>query len=340
VTDLRLLQGGGTKARRGATSPAAQRPHRPTRPTVLLAQIDSPLVRGVAQRHPDLEVVDLLSGDTPPDDVNQILLTGPRPPDPSTGWRERAAGVAWVHFGSAGIDSFPLEWLEGRTVTCSRGVNSAPIAEFVVASILAAEKRFPTLWAGAGNPMWTSPLGSLVGRTVGLVGVGSIGEAVAARLLPFGVRIVAVRRSSRPSDIEGLEVVPSLEQVLALAEHLVIAAPLTPSTRHLLDASAFARLRPGAHVINVARGAIVDHRALLAAIEDGTVARASLDVTEPEPLPDDHPLRERPEVFLTPHASWSGPGTVERVLDLFSANLERWQRGVPLLSPVDTGSGY
>ncbi len=184
------------------------------------------------------------------------------------------------------------------------------------------------------------PLGSLVGRTVGLVGVGSIGEEVAVRLRPFGVRIVAARRSAQPVAIEGVELLSSLDGVLAEAEHLVVAAPLTASTYHLLDRAAFARLRRGVHIINIARGAIIDHDALLAAIDNGTVARASLDVTDPEPLPDDHPLRRRPEVFLTPHVSWSGPGTVDRVLGLFSANLERWQRGQPLLGPVDTNSGY
>jgi phosphoglycerate dehydrogenase-like enzyme len=315
------------------TAPRARR-------TVLLAQTDSPIVAGVAARHPDLKIVDLLSGDAPSPDSDQILLTGPRPPDPSTGWRERAAGVAWVHFGSAGVDSFPLDWLHGRAVTCSRGVTSAPIAEFVVAAILAAEKRLPSLWTTSSTATWSSPLGSLVGRTVGLVGVGSIGTAVATRLLPFGVRMVAARRSGAAPAVDGIEVLPALEDVLAVAEHLVIAAPLTPATRHLLDAAAFARMRPGVHLINVARGAIVDHDALFDALAAGIVGRASLDVTEPEPLPDDHPLRHLPEVFLTPHVSWSGPGTVERVVDLFSANLERWTTGLPLLGPVDIHSGY
>jgi phosphoglycerate dehydrogenase-like enzyme len=308
---------------------------------VLLTQADNPLKERVAERHPELEIVDLLSGELPPAELDHILLTGPRPPDPSSGWRQRAAGVGWVHFGSAGVDGFPMDWLAGRTVTCSRGVNSVPIAEFVVACILAAEKRLPDMWGSPRNPsLWASPLGSLMGRTVGLVGVGSIGEEVAVRLRPFGVRIVAARRSSRPSAVEGVELCSSLDEVLAVAEHLVVAAPLTPRTHHLLDRAAFAKLRPGAHVINIARGAIIDHDALLAAIDDGTVSRASLDVTEPEPLPDDHPLRHRAQVFITPHVSWSGPGTAERVLDLFSTNLGRWRRGETLLGPVDTRSGY
>jgi phosphoglycerate dehydrogenase-like enzyme len=309
--------------------------------TVLLTRLDSPLAEPIADRHPELHLVDLVAGEKPRDDVEQILLTGPHPPNPDSGWRSRADGARWVHFGSAGIDNFPRDWLFGRTVTCSRGVNSAPIAEFVLGLILSAEKRLPELWGPTpAESLWSNPLGSLESRTVGLIGLGSIGTAVTARLRPFGARIVAVRRSSGSPVPTGVEVRGCLEDVLAESEHLVVAAPLTPATHHLLDSAAFARIRPGAHLINVSRGGLIDHDALLAAVRNGIVGRASLDVTEPEPLPEDHPLRQHANVYLTPHVSWSGPGTQSRALDLFSANLRRWRDRQPLLGLVDVAAGY
>jgi phosphoglycerate dehydrogenase-like enzyme len=309
------------------------------RPTpVVVAQLDSPFVEGLARRDPTLRIVDLV-GLQP--DADHVWLTGPRPPASPAAWKELADPVRWVHFGSAGVDGFPLDWLAGRTVSCSRGVNSGAIAEFVVAVILAAEKGLPELWGSGVRPSLHAPsLGSLEGRTVSLIGLGSIGRGVAARLQPFGARVVAFRRSGRTAGADGVSVHPTLDQVLAEADHLVIAAPLTPETRHLLDRAAFARLRPGVHIVNVARGPIVDHDALLAAVDDGTVARATLDVTEPERLPDDHPLRHRRQVLITPHVSWSAPGTVDRSLDLFVANLERWRRGEELAGLVDLSAGY
>lgn len=209
--------------------------------TVLLTRLDSPLAEPIADRHPELHLVDLVTGEKPGEDVEQILLTGPQPPSPDSGWRTRADGARWVHFGSAGIDNFPREWLLGRTVTCSRGVNSAPIAEFVLGLILSAEKRLPKLWGPTPtNSLWSDPLGSLESRTVGLIGLGSIGTAIAARLRPFGSRVIAVRRSAGSPVPPGVEVRGCLEDVLAESEHLVVAAPLTPATHHLLDRAAFA----------------------------------------------------------------------------------------------------
>ena len=246
-----------------------------------------------------------------------------------------------MHFGSAGIDNFPREWLFGRTVTCSRGVNSAPIAEFVLGLILSAEKRLPQLWGPTpANSLWSDPLGSLEkphGRPDRLGLDRHCGDVPAATFWP---RIIGVRRSTGSPVPPGVEVRGRLEDVLAESEHLVVAAPLTPATHHLLDRAAFARVRPGAHLINVSRGGLIDHQALLAALRNGIVGRASLDVTEPEPLPDDDPLRHHPNVYLTPHVSWSGPGTQSRALDLFSTNLRRWWDRQPMLGLVDVAAGY
>jgi phosphoglycerate dehydrogenase-like enzyme len=269
-----------------------------------------------------------------------VAVSGYRAPDEATGWREFAAPAGWVHFIPAGIDGFPLDWLQGRTVTCSRGVNADQIAEYVVAMILAAEKRLPQQWSELSSAdVQTAPLGRCEGKTIGLVGFGAIGQAVARRLQGFGVQLVAARRTTAPADVSGVEIAP-LARVFAAADHLVLATPLTPSTEGLLNATAFAQLKPGVHVVNIARGKLIDHHALLDAIDSGIVARASLDATHPEPLPADHPLRQRPEVVITPHVSWSAPDNFERSLERFFANLRRWNSGAPLEGLVNLQAGY
>ncbi|WP_018637774.1 NAD(P)-dependent oxidoreductase [Parafrankia elaeagni] len=247
----------------------------------------------------------------------------------------------WVHFVSAGVDGFPLDRLAGRTVTCGRGANSAAIAELTVGLLLAAEKRMPDIWEAETNePFYTEPLGSLVGRTVGLLGFGSIARELAPRLHGFGTRQLALRRSGRPADVPEVTVVRTLPELLGAADHLVVAAPLTPETDRLLDDAAFAVARPGLHLVNVARGRVVDTDALVRALAAGTVTRASLDVTDPEPLPADHPLRRDPRVRITPHLSWSAPGGLNAGLAVFVDNLRRWRAGEPLHGTVDLTAGY
>ncbi len=128
--------------------------------------------------------------------------------------------------------------------------------------------------------------------------------------------------------------------MLAEADHLVVAAPATPQTRRLLDREAFARMKPGVHLVNVARGELVDQDALREALDEGRVARASLDVVEPEPLPAGHWLYTHPRVRLSPHTSWSGPGALDRLLDPFLSNLRRYLADEPLQGQVDVELGY
>ena len=149
-----------------------------------------------------------------------------------------AQRVEWVHVAGTGIDSFPRELFDGRTVTCARGASAIPIAEFVLAAMLAFEKRLPETWIHEPPEHWNfAPLGWLNTRTLGLVGLGGIGVAIAERALPFGMQVRALRRRPEPSPLEGVEVVGSLEEVLPEADHLVLAAPATPRTRRARAAS-------------------------------------------------------------------------------------------------------
>lgn len=243
-------------------------------------------------------------------------------------------GVRWVHVLGTGIDGVPRDAIGDRILTCSRGASALAISEFVLAAMLCFEKQLPGTWISEPPEHWNTnaSLGSLHGRTLGVIGLGAIGTQVATRALAFGMRVLAVRRSSSdgPTGVQ----TDTLDAVLAAADHLVIAAPATPATYHLLDAAAFARCKRGVHLVNVARGTLVDQDALRAALDDGTVATASLDVVDPEPLPAGHWLYAHPQVRLSPHVSWSSPTTMATTIDMFVDNVRRYRAGDPLTGVV------
>jgi phosphoglycerate dehydrogenase-like enzyme len=250
-------------------------------------------------------------------------------------------GVRWIHAFGTGVDRFPFDALGDRILTCSRGASDVPIAEWVLAVMLAFEKRLPEAWVREPPERWNfADLGSLHGRTLGLVGLGGIGTAVAARALPFGMRVRALRRTRKPSPIPAIEMAEDRDDLLATADHLVLAASATPATRHWIDRGALRKVKPGVHLVNIARGSLVDSEALREALDGGRVARASLDTVEPEPLPAGHWLYAHPKVRLSPHTSWSMPGAIDRLLDPFIANLHRFRAGEPLAGVVDPEAGY
>jgi phosphoglycerate dehydrogenase-like enzyme len=149
-----------------------------------------------------------------------------------------------------------------------------------------------------------------------------------------------LRRTMRGSDVDGVVSVTSAKEAVDGAHHVVVAAPLTDETRHLVDAELLASMREGVHLVNIARGGLVDQDALRVALDSGHVARASLDVTEPEPLPAGHWLYDHPRVRLSPHISWSMPESNDLLYSTFRENLARWLRGEPLEGVVDLGAGY
>ena len=308
----------------------------------VLAQIRGGLVERLAAAVPDVDVVTVpADGELDQDLRGEVLLTLPWSTPNTASLLGR--GVRWIHAIGTGVDAFPFHLLrDDQILTCSRGGSAAPIAEWVLAVMLAFEKRLPDAWihdVPAGG--WRGKaLGTLHRRTLGLIGLGGIGTAVAERALPFGMTIRAYRRTGAPSPVAGVEVVTSLTALVASADHLVLAAPATPATRHLVDASLFAAMKPGIHLVNIARGALVDQDALRAALDDGRVARASLDAVDPEPLPAGHWLYTHPKVRLSPHESWHTPGAADILLDAFVDNLRRYRAGEPLTGVVDRAEGY
>ena len=249
--------------------------------------------------------------------------------------------LRWLHLRSAGIDEFP-EWiLEAPVLTVTRGAQAVAIAEFALTAMLAHEKRLPEVWIHEVARWRPTTLGTLEGRTLGLFGFGQIGQAVARRALAFEMRVLAHYQGEPPAGLDSVQRVP-LERLLAESQHLVIAAPLTPATRGLFDGAAFARLRRGVHIVNIARGAIIDHDALRVALDAGTVGAASLDVTDPEPPPAGHWLYSHARVHLSPHVSFSAPTTSPRAAAIFLDNLRCYLAGQPdrMRGHVDRAARY
>lgn len=305
----------------------------------ILTQMGGGVADAIVAAAPDAEVVVVpLTGPVPPGIEGQALVASHR----ADNLIELAGrGVEWIHFFGTGVDGMPPEVLTGRTVTCSRGAGAVPISEWVLAMMLAFEKRLPDAWVGEPPEHWGwTQLGGLAGRTLGLVGLGGIGSAVATRALAFDMEVHAVRRTEAPSPVPGVTLVPSLGDLLSVVDHLVVAAPATPKTRYLLGEDAFAAVKPGVHLVNIARGTLVDQDALRAALDDGRVALASLDVCDPEPLPAGHWLYSHPRVRLSPHVSWSNPALTGRIVELLADNVRRFAAGQPLEGVVDPVERY
>lgn len=258
-------------------------------------------------------------------------------------WRA-APRLRWIHTRPAGVDHllFP-ELIESPIpMTNSRGVFSASLAEFALLGLLFFLKDARHLIRSQQAGKWAvyEPI-LLGGRTIGIVGLGDIGRAVAAALRPFGVRIVGVRRSGAPDPLAD-EVLPTSRLVDAAArvDDVVVATPLTPETHHLIGERVIGALRPGAVLVNVGRGKVVDETSLLAALDQGRLRGAALDVFEQEPLPPDHPFWRMDNVLVSPHAADHTANWEANTMDVFLENLRRFRDGEPLLNPVDKRLGY
>jgi phosphoglycerate dehydrogenase-like enzyme len=252
-------------------------------------------------------------------------------------------GVKWVHFVGTGINAFDVERLaRGRVFTNSRGAVEVPISEWVLAMLLHHEKQLESVFIHEPPSRWPvrRPLGTLHGKQIALLGLGAVGAGVAVRALPFGARVRALRHTNAPSPIPGVQLVSSFEALIHDADHLVLAAPLTEHTRQILNPRTFALAKPGLHIVNIARGELIDQDALRDALDRELVSAASLDAVTPEPLPAGHWLYTHPKVRLTPHISWSWPSSRETVARIFSENLRRYLAGEPLRNVIDPSRGY
>ena len=270
----------------------------------------------------------------------------------NTGELAQAPALRWVHTSAVAVETLCLPELFARGVAVSntRGVQAVPIAEHVMAVVLALAKQLPLVIATQQQARWAQNefMGErlpwlLKGRTLGLVGVGTIGSEIARRAEAFGMRVIALRRRPAYGVIGHVERVygrAELEDFLGQCQVLVICAPLTPETESLIGAAQFAQLPQGAMVVNVGRARIIETEALIAALTSGHLGGASLDVFLQEPLPPDHPLWTTPNVILTPHTSGFRHGHWDEVVQLYGDNIERWLRGEPLKYRIEPELGY
>jgi phosphoglycerate dehydrogenase-like enzyme len=262
--------------------------------------------------------------------------------DPSELLRVLHEGVRWVQLPWAGVEGWVAQGAidDDRVWTCASEAYGDSVAEHVVALMLAGRRR---LHACARATSWDQANGGqpLFGATMVLVGTGSIGRGVVRLLAPWGMEIVGVSRSGRP--VDGFaRVVPvgELLDVLPAADVVVLAAPSTPETAGLIGADELAAMQPGAWLVNVARGALVDTDALVAALAEGAIEGAALDVTDPEPLPDGHPLWTEPRALVSPHRANHGAAADAEMHGLFTRQIRRWIAGEELTGRVDPARGY
>ncbi len=313
--------------------------------------------------------------DGPIEDI-EVLLRGWLSAEAFDRLIARAPGLRWVHSATSGVERALTPAARDRsiTVTNARGVFTRPIAEHVLMLILAISRRLPQLLELQRERTW-QPLQGVEFRelTVGIVGYGSIGRAVASLAGAFGARVIALRRhperddaagssfgtgssgplTSRADDARDLDddfpFVPAptrivgpegLHELLAASDIVVLAAPLTPATENMIDAAAIAAMGQQTWIINVARGRLINDEALISALREHRIGGAALDAFREEPLPPTSPYYDLGNVIVTPHTAWSSARVLDRSIDLFCENLRRYSDGEALRNVVDPGAGY
>ena len=255
--------------------------------------------------------------------------------------------IEWVQLFSAGVEEFFTSGVIPRypnvRFTSAAGAFAHTVAEHALALLLAGVRYLPEQ---LGARTWRSNefaphVGTLRGATVGIVGAGSIGRALIPMLAAIGARVVAVNRSGTP--VPGAaQTIPAanIGEIWSRIDHVVVAAPATPATAHLVGEAELAQLKPTSWVINVARGSLVDTDALVTALRSGTIGGVGLDVTDPEPLPDGHPLWALPNAMITPHDSNPPQRRDAAFADRVATNVRRFVAGQDLVAPIDPISGY
>ncbi len=300
---------------------------------------------------PKLELVHRDNYDTIETDIRdaQVVFTLSLKPEQFKAAQE----LKWIHCPAAAVHQFSFPELVNSEVvlTNARDVHGPVVAEHVMALIFAMAKNLHLaarcqekhVW-GRDSVWYSKPHPWLIaGATLGLVGVGSIGRAVAKHASALGMRVIATREHPEKGSIEGVsQILPSfqLDPLLGQSDYVVLAAPVTIATTHLINASRLAKMKPEACLINVGRGQLVDETALAQALREKRIGGAALDVFEKEPLPDDSSLWDIESLLITPHTAGLEEKLWERQYDLFSENLRRYLAHMPLLALVNKQKGY
>jgi phosphoglycerate dehydrogenase-like enzyme len=254
----------------------------------------------------------------------------------------KSEGLRWLHTFSAGVDDAFFQTLieRGVRLTTSSGAHAVPIAHTVMMDLLALSRDLPGWLRDQQERRWRPrDLRDLQGLRLGVIGLGPIGLEVARLGAAFGMRVTGVRRTPRGDEPCETWPMERLFELLPQLDALVLAVPLTPETRHMIDAAALARLPSDALLVNVARGDVIDEDALVTALQSGCIGGAGLDVFMKEPLPESSPLWSMPNVIVTPHSAGANPGNQVRANEIFLDNLGRYLRGEPLRNEVGRMAG-
>ena len=259
-----------------------------------------------------------------------------------------AKNLKWMQLNSAGTDGYTTPGVlpEGCVLTNATGAYGLALAEHLLAMLLCQIKKLPMslkdqeahIWGDNGNVI------SIYGSTTLVVGLGDIGSEFAMRMHALGSRVIAIRRNKteKPAYVDALYQMDALKDLLPQADFVATMLPGTPQTYHIFDADAFARMKPGAIFLNIGRGNAADSEALTAALNSGHLGGACLDVTEPEPLPMDHPLWDAKNVMITPHISgmYHLPETLRRIVGIAAENMKAYYAHTTMRSVVDFETGY
>jgi len=281
-----------------------------------------------------LEATVMLSWSAPRELNRSVFLMAPK--------------LKWVHSRNAGIDSFLFPELVESPVTLTNGsgVFSAPLGEFALAAMLYFAKDFRRMMRNQAAGKW-EPFDVLTisGKTVGIVGYGDIGREVAWRAHAMGMRVFALKRHPPPpgSDlgpVDKMYATSQLREMIAACDYVVVTAPLTAETHHMISEGEFVAMRPDAVIINVGRGPVIDEAAMVRALDEGRIKGAGLDVFEHEPVPADSPLYTMENVLFSPHCADNTPDWLDNAMKFFLAQYERFRKGEPLLNVVDKKLGY
>ena len=258
-----------------------------------------------------------------------------------------AKNLRWIHALTAGVEFllFPETQNSPVLISNSKGIHGIPMAEHVLGMMLSFTRRLPLLQQQQQKHLWQRPpiddLQEINGKTMAVVGLGAIGREIARKAKAMDMRVVAAKREmTQEPFVDRLYRPEQLLEMLAEADFVVVALPLTDATNGLFGREQFAAMKPSAYFINVSRGAVVQEEPLLECLKAGRIAGAGLDVFVEEPLPAANPFWDLPNVIITPHLAAISPVYLDRAIKLFADNLSRYIADKPLLTPIDKARGY
>jgi len=272
----------------------------------------------------------------------EVLLTWNLPTE---NLAEVAPKLKWIHIIGAGVEHLcPMNWVpEGVTVTNNKGAHADKAGEYALMAVLMLHNKMPAVLTNQRSNHWESLFSTPIeGKTVGLVGVGSIGGGAAKQLSKLPVHIIGVTRHGKPHEhVNEMVAMDQLDNVLPRMDYIFVSTPSTPETNGLFDRQRLQSLKPGVGIINVGRSSVMDYNALCDLLKSGHISGAVIDVFDDEPLPAESPLWQAPNFVVTPHVSADdGDNYVPITLDLFFENMRRYQAGEALLNIVRPELGY